>query len=169
MISKSVEKAINTQIKVEEESSRIYLAMASWLETKGFPGAAAFLYRQTEEERMHLLKFIKYLNDRGGHAQIAELKAPETEFTSLKEVFDKVLKHEEFVTESINTLYGVTIDAKDYTTGTFLQWFITEQIEEESTMRSIIDKMALLGTETSGYFLIDKELATLALAPITAI
>ena len=143
--------------------------MASWLETKGFPGAAAFLYRQTEEERMHLLKFIKYLNDRGGSAQIKELKAPQTKFKSLKEVFEKVLKHEEFVTASINTLYGVTIKAKDYTTSTFLQWFITEQIEEESTMRSIIDKMALLGEDKSGYFLIDKELATLALAPITAV
>ena len=169
MISKNVEKAINDQIKIEEESSRIYLAMASWLEANGYPGAAAFLYRQTEEERMHLLKFIKYVNDRGGCALIKELKAPETKFKSLQEVFSKVLKHEEFVTESINTLYGVTVCEKDYTTGNFLQWFITEQIEEESTMRSILDKMALLGTDKSGFYLIDKELAVLATAPITAV
>ncbi len=169
MISKTVEKAINDQIKIEEESSRIYLAMASWLESKGFPGAAAFLYRQTEEERMHLLKFIKFLNDRGGNAQIKELKAPENKFKSLQDVFEKVLTHEEFVTASINKLYEITLNDKDFTTGNFLQWFITEQIEEESTMRSILDKMSLLGKEISGYYLIDKELAIMATAPITAV
>jgi ferritin len=169
MITKTVEKAINEQIKIEEESSRIYLAMASWCETNGFPGAAAFLYRQTNEERMHLLKFIKYLNDRGGAAQIGALNAPEIKFKGVKEIFEKVMKHEEFVTASINKLYEVTVKDKDFTTGNFLQWFITEQIEEESTMRSILDQMALIGTDKSGFYLMDKELATLALAPITAV
>ncbi|MCK9616548.1 MAG: ferritin [Lentimicrobiaceae bacterium] len=166
MINKTVEKAINEQIKLEEHSSRIYLAMASWCETNGLPGAAAYLFKQTEEERFHLRKFINYQNDRGGFAKLQTLDAPEFEFKSLNDLFEKVLVHEELITSSISNLYEIAVNEKDFTTANFLQWFITEQIEEESTFRTIIDKIKLAGTEKGGYFLMDKELAAMAAAKI---
>jgi ferritin len=164
MTNKTVENAINEQIKREEHSARLYLQMASWCEVNGFPGAAAFLYKQTEEERMHMLKFVHYLNDRNGHAILQSLDQPETQYKSLTDLFEKVMKHEEYISASINELYGVTLTEKDYTSGSFLQWFITEQIEEESSMRAILDKIKLAG-DTNLYH-IDKELSTLAAAKV---
>jgi ferritin len=164
MISKNVEKAVNEQVKREEHSSRLYLAMASWAEQNGYPGAANWLYAQTEEERIHMLKLVHYLNDRGGKAVIPALEAPGGKYKTLLEVFHEVLKHEEFISASINELYAVCVAAKDYTTAHYLQWYINEQIEEESTVRSILDEIRLAGTERGGLFLMDKELASRAAA-----
>lgn len=158
MISKNVEDALNGQIMKEEHSSRIYMAMASWCENHGFPGAANFLYAQAEEERMHMMKLVHYLNDRDGHAQFDALERPEHQYESIQDVFDRVLKHEQFITASINELYHVCVNEKDYTTANFLQWYITEQIEEESTMKNILDQINLVGKDKAGFFLIDKEL-----------
>jgi len=99
------------------------------------------------------------------------LEQPEGTYNSLLDVFQKVMHHEEYITSSINDLYGVTLEEKDYTTGNFLQWYITEQIEEESTMRTILDKISLVGTDKAGMFHIDKELdaMTAAAAPIPAV
>ena len=164
MITKTVETEINEQIKREEHSSRLYLSMASWCQVNGYQGAADFLYAQTDEERMHQLKFIHYLNDRGGHAVLAELEKPALKFKSLPDIFKQVLTHEEYITASINNLYAVALKEKDFTTGNFLQWFITEQIEEESTARLVLDKIKLAGEEKGGLFLLDKELGTMAVA-----
>jgi ferritin len=169
MITKNVEKAINEQIKREEHSSRIYLAMASWAERNGFPGASNWLYVQTEEERIHMLKLVHYLNDRGGTAVIPALEAPEAKFKSLLDVFQQVLKHEEYISASINELYAICTKEKDFTSANYLQWYITEQIEEESTVRAILDQIKLAGTEKGGLFLMDKEFATLATAKRAAL
>lgn len=165
MLKKNVEDALIAQIQLEEESSRVYMAMASWCETNGYPGAASFLYKHSDEERMHMTKLIHYVNDRGGHATLKPLGLPGNEYESLLDVFEKVLKHEIHVTESINELYHLTIQEKDYTTGQFLQWYIMEQIEEESLVNGILDKMKLAGGEKGGIFHIDKELQSLAMAP----
>ncbi len=162
MLNKKVEKALNDQVQKEEFSSRLYLAMAVWCEVNGFPGASAFLYAHTEEERMHQMKMIRYINERGGKAVLMELEAPDSTFQSLEDVFSKVLAHEEFITESINRLYGFATEEKDYTTGNFLQWYITEQVEEESMMRTILDKIRLVGSDKAGMFHIDKELEAMA-------
>jgi ferritin len=164
MIKKTVEAAINEQIKREEHSSRIYLAMAIWCESNGFPGAAAFLYRQSDEERMHQLKLVHYVNDRGGVASLMSLDTPVSKYYSLQQVFEKVMEHERYITASINDVYEVTLNEKDYTTGNFLQWYINEQIEEESTMQTILDKISLVGHEKGGMFHIDKELSAMAAA-----
>jgi len=169
MIKKTVESAINEQIKREEFSSRLYLSMAIWCETSGYPGAAAFLYRQSDEERMHQLKLVHFVNDRGGKAALMSLTAPETSFGSLKEVFEQVMEHERYITSSINDLYEVTLNEKDYTTGNFLQWYITEQIEEESTMSKILDKISLVGSDKAGMFHIDKELEAMSAAPVASL
>ncbi len=153
-----VESALNEQIQKEEYSSRLYLAMAIWCEVKGYPGAAAFLYEHADEERMHMLKLVHFVNDRGGKAQLMPIEVPPSEFESVEEVFTKIKKHEEYITESINNLYGITVDEKDYTTGNFLQWYITEQVEEESLFNTILDKIKLVGADKAGMFHIDKEL-----------
>ena len=168
MISKKVEKAINEQIKKEEYSSRLYLAMASWCQANGFPGAAAFLYKHADEERMHQLKFVHYLNDRHGYAVLEPIEQPPFKFKNLLEIFKDILKHEEFITASINELYHLSTTEKDYTTANFLQWFITEQLEEENLVNGILDKINLAGNDKSGLFLIDKELGGMAAAPAGA-
>ena len=102
MVNKKIEAALNEQIKKEEFSSRLYLAMAIWCEANGYPGAASFLYKHTEEERMHQMKLVHYVNDRGGKAKLFELEKPAEEFKSLHDLFTKVMEHEEFITQSIN-------------------------------------------------------------------
>jgi ferritin len=162
MISKKVEKAINDQIKKEEYSSRLYLAMASWCHSNGYPGAAAFLYTHADEERMHQLKFVHYLNDRGGYSILQEIEQPPFKFDTLQKMFQEVLKHEEFITASINELYHLCTTEKDYTTANYLQWFINEQLEEENLVKGILDTMVLAGNDKSGLYHIDKELGAKA-------
>lgn len=159
MINKKVEQALILQIQREEQSSRIYMAMASWCDANGFPGAAAFLYTHSDEERLHMTKLIKYLNDKGGHALLVGLDEPGNKYENLLDVFEQILKHEEFITESINKLYEVAFTEKDYTTSQFLQWYIEEQIEEESTFKGILDQFRLAGNQTGGLFHLDKELS----------
>ena len=153
-----VERALNEQIQKEEYSSRLYLAMAIWCEVNGFPGAAAFLYEHADEERMHMMKLVHFVNDRGGKTQLMKVEEPPQEYKSVLDIFTQIREHEVYITESINKLYGVTVDERDYTTGNFLQWYITEQVEEESLFNTILDKIQLVGSDKSGMFHIDKEL-----------
>jgi len=145
MLNKKIEDICNRQIEREGYSSNLYLAMASWAETNGFSGVAAWLYSQSDEERLHMLKFIKYVNERGGKAVMPALKKPAAEYKSVEDVFSEVLKHEEFITASINEIVFLTLEEKDYNTHNFLQWFVMEQVEEEASVRSIIDKVKLVG------------------------
>ncbi|MFK5856035.1 MAG: ferritin [Bacteroidota bacterium] len=165
MINLKVQFALNDQIKKEEYSSRLYLAMGIWCQQNGYPGAAKFLFSHAEEERTHMLKLVHYLNDRGGNAQLEVIDKPENNFDSLQGVFEEVMVHEKFITESINSLYEVTVHEKDYTTMNFLQWYITEQLEEENLFNTILDKIKLVGTDKAGMFHIDKELDGMAVAP----
>lgn len=157
MLSKKLEKALNNQIKIEAESSQVYLSMASWAEVKGLEGIAGFMYGHSDEERMHMLKLIKYVNERGGHAQISQLKAPKTEFGSFQKMFEELYQHELFVSNSINELVHVTLEEKDYATHNFLQWYVAEQIEEEALARTILDKINLIGNDKGGLYLFDRD------------
>ncbi len=167
-MNKNVESAINQQINKEEFSSRLYLAMAIWCESNGYPGAANFLYKHAEEERIHMLKLVHYVADRGGQAELLPIDQPEQKYESLLDVFDKILNHEIFITESINSLYEVTMNEREYTTANFLQWYITEQVEEESLFSTILDKIKLVGADKAGMFHIDKELEGMAAAMVVA-
>ncbi|OFX75896.1 MAG: ferritin [Bacteroidetes bacterium GWE2_29_8] len=158
MLKKKVEEALNNQIEVEAFSSQLYLSMASWCNSNGFPGAAQFLYTQTEEERLHMLKIFHYINEKGGHAVVPALKKPQDKFKSVINIFEEVLKHEQYVTSTIDKLMEVCMTEKDYTTANFLQWYVNEQIEEESTAQGIIDRIKLIGKEPSALYLIDVEL-----------
>lgn len=158
MVSKNIEDALNNQIKIEAESSQIYLAMACWAEVKGLEGVAGFMYDQSNEERDHMLKLIKFVNERGGHAQISELKAPNVTFKSFKDMFEMLFDHEVFVSKSINDLVHITLQEKDYATHNFLQWYVSEQIEEEAMARTILDKINLIGDDKGGLYLFDRDI-----------
>lgn len=159
MLNKKVEKAINDQIKVEAESSQAYLAMASWAESKGFPGTAAFLYQHSDEERVHMLKLIKFVNDRGGQAIIPAISAPSKDYKTLQNVFKLLLDHETHVTAEINGVVDVCLKEKDYTTHNFMQWYVSEQIEEESLARTLNDKLKLVGNDNGALYMFDRDLA----------
>ncbi|QWX83924.1 ferritin [Cellulophaga sp. HaHaR_3_176] len=163
MLSKNIEKALNDQIKIEAESSQIYLAMACWAEVKGLEGVAGFMYDQSQEERDHMLKLVKFINERGGHAQISELSAPNVTFSSFKEMFEKLFEHEVFVSGSINELVHISLQEKDYATHNFLQWYVAEQIEEEAMARTILDKINLIGDDKGGLYLFDRDIQQLTI------
>jgi ferritin len=145
MLKKKIEDICNRQIEREGYSSNLYLAMAVWAETNGLSGVAAWMYAQAEEERLHMLKFIKYVNERGGKSIIPALKQPGAEYKSVEDVFKEVLKHEEFITASINEIVSLTLEEKDFNTHNFLQWFVMEQVEEEASVKTILDKVRLVG------------------------
>ncbi len=145
MLSKKIEDILNRQIERESYSSNLYLAMAVWAECNGLEGTAKWLYAQADEEKIHMLKFISYVNERGGRSIITAIEQPPAEYADVIEVFDKVLKHEQFVTASINEIVGICLEEKDFTTNNWIQFFVTEQIEEEASVAAINDKLKLLG------------------------
>lgn len=168
MVSSKVEKALNHQILLEAESSQFYLAMASWAENQGLNGTAEFLYRHSDEERQHMLKLVRYVNERGGVAVIPAISKPEPKYKGLSDVFENLLKHEIKVTEEINKVVGICLDEKDYTTHNFMQWYVSEQIEEEATARGIMDKIKLIGNDKGGLYLFDRDIQTLTGASVAA-
>ena len=164
MLSKKVTDALNRQIELEASSSQYYLAMASWSETKGLKGVAAFLYTHADEERMHMLKLMKFVNERGGHGIVPASKQPPSTFKSVTKIFDQVLEHEVTVTKEINHLVDITLKEKDYTTHNFLQWYVSEQIEEEDLARDLVDKLKMVGDDKGGLYFFDRDLQGLSTA-----
>ena len=108
-----------------------------------------------------MLKLVKYVNERGGHAQITDLKAPKTSFGTFRELFEELYKHEVFVSESINELVHITLGERDYATHNFLQWYVAEQIEEEAQAKTILDKINLIGDDKGGLYLFDRDIQQL--------
>jgi ferritin len=145
MLPKKVEEILNVQVEKEDYSSQLYLAMASWAENKGMEGVAAWLYAQSEEERLHMLKLVKYINERDGVAIISGMETPPADFRDVFTMFNQVLDHEKYISASINEIVAVCIAESDFTTQNWIQWFVNEQIEEEASARAIIDKLNLLG------------------------
>lgn len=158
-MNKKIEKALNEQIEKEASSSQFYLAMASWAEVNGLTGTSAFLYTHSDEERMHMLKLVKFVNERGGIAVIPGFKQPPATYKSVAHVFELLLEHELGVTESINNIVDLCLKEKDYSTHNFMQWFVSEQLEEEALARSILDKLKLIGSDKGGLYLFDRDLA----------
>ena len=161
MLSETIEAALNTQVRLEANASMKYLAMATWAEVIGYNGVAGFFYKQSEEERIHMLKLVKFVNERGGKAIIPSLDAPKDAFKDLHELFTVFLESEEMVTESINHLVFQTLEEKNYTVHNFLQWYVAEQAEEESLARTILDKLKIIGNDKSGTYLFDKDIESI--------
>jgi ferritin len=158
-----VENALNDQVQKEASSSQFYLAMASWAERNGLNGTAKFMYQHSDEERFHMLKLIHFINERGGKALIPSLDQPPKEFENLENVFELLLEHEIRVTESINNLVDICLQQKDYTTHNFVQWYVSEQLEEEALARTVLDKLRLIGGDKGGMYMFDRDLENAAI------
>jgi len=166
MLSKKIEAALNQQIAIEAMSSQAYLAMASWAENQGLGGTAAFLYKHSDEERTHMLKLLKFVNERGGKAVIPALKQPGTNYKDITEIFKALLQSETKVTNEINGVVDLCLKEKDYTTHNFMQWYVSEQIEEEALARTLIDKLNLIGSDKGGLYLFDRDLLGMGNTPL---
>lgn len=163
-----VESALNDQIQKEASSSQFYLAMASWAENSGMNGTAKFMYQHSDEERFHMLKLVKFVNERGGKALIPSIEQPPAEFRDLVHVFELLLEHEIKVTESINNLVDICLQEKDYTTHNFVQWYVSEQLEEEALARTVLDKLKLIGGDKGGMYMFDRDLENSAIVTAPA-
>jgi ferritin len=160
-LAKETEALLNKQVGMEGRSSAQYLSMASWCEAQGFEVSSQFLYKHSEEERMHMLKLFGYINGAGGHALQPEITGIKHTFSNLREVFEHVLKHELAVTASINSLVEHTFSIKDFATFNFLQWYVSEQREEEIIARRAVELFNLIGEEGVGLYMIDQEIGKL--------
>ena len=157
MISQKMIDALNAQIQMEASASYLYLSMASWCDQKGMEGSAEFMYRQSEEERQHMLRIFNYINEADGHALAPGVQQPPSDFESVASMFKSVYKHEQKVTQAINDLLKLSYEENDHATLNFLQWYVEEQREEEAMMRNILDKIKLIGNSPQSLYFIDME------------
>ncbi|WP_068547397.1 non-heme ferritin [Thalassotalea crassostreae] len=162
MLKKEMVAQLNAQINLEFYSSNLYLQMSAWCEDKGFEGAAAFMHKHAIEEMQHMNRLFTYVSETGSMPILGSIDAPPHEFESLVEVFEETYKHECLITEKINDLAHFAFSNQDYSTFNFLQWFVSEQHEEETLFKGIIDKIELVGNDGHALFFVDKDLAELA-------
>lgn len=158
MISQTLNSVLNEQIKLETIASMQYLSMASWSEINGYNGIAKFFYRQAEEEREHMLKLIYFVNERGGEVEFTDLEKPISSFESVYRLFDFFLEKERVVTDHVNKIVYESLQEKDYTVHNFMQWYVSEQAEEEALANSLLDKLKIIGEDKAGLYLFDKDL-----------
>ena len=161
MLKTEVLNKLNHQINLEHFSSNLYLSMSSWCKSKGLDGAAKFLSEHSNEELGHMHKLFNYVNETGAQAIVSSLDGPEITFKDIKEIFEKTYEHEKFITSQINELVELTLEKKDYATFNFLQWYVSEQHEEEALFKGILDKIAIIGLEGRGLHIVDKEIGAL--------
>lgn len=158
MITKSVQDAMNDQINKEFFSSYLYLSMAAYFEEKNLPGFAHWLRNQADEERGHGMKLYDHLVERGGRVMLAAIDAPKTDWNSSLELFKEVAEHEAKVTASINALYELALKENDYPAQVLLQWFITEQVEEEKNAAEIVAQLELVEARGTAVLMLDHRL-----------
>jgi len=159
-----IEKLLNDQVKFEASASMQYLAMASWADEKGYNGVAEFFYLQSEEERVHMTKLVKFINERSGKVIVPQLEKPQGDFNTLNQLFETFLNSEMFVTQQINHVIYECLQHKDYNVHNFMQWYVTEQLEEESLARTLLDKLTIIGEDKSGHYLFDRDINSIAAA-----
>ncbi len=159
MLSKKVQKALNEQLNAELYSAYLYLSMNAFFKTVNLDGFANWMYAQTQEELTHAMKFYEFINQRGGRVVLTEIEAPPTEWDSFRTVFEETLKHEQKVTTLINALVETALEERDHATNIFLQWFVTEQIEEEENVGNVLEQLKLIGEDKGALFMMDRELS----------
>lgn len=158
MLSNNMVRALNEQIAMEGYASFLYLSMAGWFDIRSMIGCASFMYRQSSEEHMHMMKIFHYLLEMDAAAITPSIKQPPAEFSNARAIFEDTLAHEQNVTKSINELVELAMRENDHATYAFLQWYVTEQREEENLMRTILEKIDLIGEGPQSLYFIDKEL-----------
>ncbi len=160
-----IQNAINEQINKEIYSAYLYLSMAAYFQNNWLSGFSNWMKIQNQEEMSHAIKFYDYLSERGAKIELKQIDAPKIDFKSTLNVLEETLEHEKIVTQSINELYELALNEKDYAFQSFLKWFIDEQVEEESSVTEIIDQIKLAWVEWPGLFMLDKELAGRVFTP----
>jgi ferritin len=165
MLSEKMSEALNGQLNKEIYSAYLYLSMSAYSTYIGLKGFANWFMVQYQEETVHAMKIYDYINSQGGQVKLLAIAQPPAEFESPLDMFAKTLEHEKFVTKCINDLVDLAIEEKDHATNIFLQWFVTEQIEEEANDNEIISKLKLVGEKGDALLMIDRELAARVFTP----
>jgi ferritin len=160
MLSKQMQAALNDQLNAEIYSSYLYLSMSAYFQSFNLAGFANWMRIQVQEELMHATKFYDYINERGARVSLTSIAGPPTEWDSALAVFEFGHQHEQDVTSRINKLVNLAIEEKDHATNNFLQWFVSEQVEEEASFAEVKQQLKLMGDAPGGLFMIDRELGT---------
>ncbi|SIO40474.1 ferritin [Halodesulfovibrio marinisediminis] len=168
MLSEKMNQALNDQVKWEMFSSYLYLSMSAYFADKGMGGFAQWMRAQAQEELFHATKFYDYINERGGRVILQPIEAPDNDWANTLEVFEETLKHEQLVTSRINDLVNLAIDERDHATNIFLQWFVSEQVEEEDSVNDVLGKLKMIGGEGQGMLMLDSELGQRVFTPPVA-
>ena len=166
MLNKKLEQELNNQLNAELFSAYLYLSMSAYLAIQNLSGFANWMKVQFEEEQSHAMKLYQYILDRGGRVTLGKIDAPQLEWKNVIEVFEDVLAHERKVTGLINELVNIAMEEKDHATVGELQWFVTEQVEEEATASDLLDQLKLIEGKGAGMFILDRELKQRAFTPI---
>lgn len=159
MLTEKMQKALNGQLNAELFSAYLYLGMNAFFKSVNLDGFASWMYSQAQEELMHAMKFYNFITQRGGKVQLMEIKAPPAQWDSSLAVFKSTLEHEQKVTGLINDLVDIALEERDHATHIFLQWFVSEQVEEEENVGGVLEKLKLMGEARGGLFMMDRELA----------
>lgn len=165
MLSEKMTDALNNQLNKEIYSAYLYMSMSAYSSYSGLKGFANWFMVQYQEEMVHAMKIYDYIDNQGQQVKLVAINQPPTEFESPLDMFEKTLKHEQFVTKSINDLVDLAISEKDHATNIFLQWFVTEQIEEEGNDNEIISRLRIVGDNGNGLLMVDKELSARVFTP----
>lgn len=167
MISKKMVKALNEQINAEAYSAYLYLSMAAYFEAQNLPGLASWMRIQTQEETAHALKFFDFVNERRGRVVLMAIDQPAKEWESPLAAFEAAFDHEQLVTGRIDDLVNLAVQEKDHATGAFLQWFVNEQVEEETSVDRIVQMLKMAEKAPGAMFMIDRELGQRTFTPPT--
>lgn len=160
MPSKDLHDALNEHLNKELYAAYLYLAMAAFFESTNMPGFTSWMRAQAKEEYSHAMKFWQYVTDRGGKVTLLAIDQPPSKYRSPLDAFQQALAHEQEVSEAINKLYGRAVDERDYASEVFLQWFVSEQVEEEKNAQQIVDTLKMVGEDSASLLMIDREMGT---------
>ena len=167
MIGKKIEKALNDQINAELYSAYIYLAMAAYFESENLTGCASWMRVQVQEETSHAMKIYDFVNERGGRVTLKAIEQPPKTWKSVLDAFQGAYKHEQYITGRINKLVDLAIQEKDHAANAFLQWFVNEQVEEETSVDEVVQNLKMADKAPGALFIIDRELGQRTFTPPT--
>jgi ferritin len=168
MLNNDMEKALNAQVNAEMYSAYLYLSMSAFFQSNSLSGFAGWMRVQAQEEMVHAIKFYDFINERGGRVILEPIEAPPTDWDSPLATFEAVYEHEQKVTGLINELVELALEKHDHATNIFLQWFVSEQVEEEDSANEVVEKIKLVGDAKGGLFMLDRELGQRVFTPPAA-
>jgi len=164
-MNKKIEEAFNKQINEELYSAYLYLSMSAWFEAENLKGMANWMRQQSQEEMTHAMKFYNFIFDRDGTVALMEIRSPKTEWKSPQDAFEEAFSHERKISGMIHELVDLSLNESDHAANSFLQWFVNEQVEEEATVKEIVDKLKFAGDNKVTLFMMDSDLGQRQFTP----